>query len=101
MTDTNTLLDLKTVRVRRYDRLNVVVEILTDKPAGTFRNPSTGEPIEKPNRQEWEFDGYFSNVKSALQHIYDNDLMMDDRARTLDEYITDSRRILSKLRQSL
>ena len=92
------LLDLGTVRIKRCDEQNVIVQILVDKPAGTFKNPSTGETIEKPDRQEWVDRGYFSSTKTALNHIYRNDLLMADEVRTLTQYLELDRKIAAMLR---
>lgn len=97
MDGVNILLDLETVRIRRYDRQNVVIEKLVEKKAGTYRNPSTGELIEKPDRIEWEEDGYCSDVQSALRNIYRKDLLVEEKQRTLEEYISIQKQILKKL----
>lgn len=97
MTDTNILLDLETVRIKRFDRQNVVIEKLVEKKAGTFRNPGTGELIEKPDREEWEERGYYSDVQAALRSIYRSDMLIDEERRTLKEYIDIQKAILKKL----
>lgn len=92
------LIDLETVRIKRFDGLNVVVQVLTEKEASTHRVPNTGEIIEKPARQEWVDHGYFPNTKSALRHIYNNDLLLNDEATTLCEYIRRDKVISEKLK---
>ena len=92
------LIDLETVRIKRFDGLNVIVQVLVDKAAGTYRNPGTGEVFEKPDRKEWVDHGYFSNTKSALRHIYNNDLLANDAELTLAEYIDRDRQIAEKLK---
>ena len=99
MTKDLILLDLGRARIKRFDGENVIVQILVDKEAGSYRNPSTGEMIEKPARQEWVDDGYYQNTKSALRYIYNNDLLIEEKQRTLEEYIGIHTEILTKLKR--
>lgn len=99
MAGTNILLDLGTARIKRFDGENVTIEILEKKEAGTYRIPNTGETIEKPDREEWVHVGYFANAKSALRYIYNNDLLIEDKQRTLEEYISINKEILTKLKR--
>ena len=98
MAGTNILFDLGTVRIKRFYGENVTIEI-EKKRSGTYRIPNTGEMIEKPDREEWVHVGYFANAKSALRYIYNNDLLIEDKQRTLEEYINiNKKEILKKLK---
>lgn len=91
------LLNLGRVRIKRFDGENVIVQVLTEMEEKTFTNPKTGEQFTKPKRSEWVDKGYYSNVKSALRCIYNDDLLIEDKERTLEEYIAINKEILSKL----
>lgn len=97
--DKQVIINLGNVRVIRLDTLNMAVEVLREFPAEVFKNPKTGEEIHKPEREEWRQTGFFSNTKMALKHIYDNDLLMEEKERTLEEYLTVQKEILRELKR--
>ena len=91
------LLDLGTVRIKRFDGENVIVQVLTKMEASTHKNPRTGEIINKPDREQWVDVGYYSNTKSAIRHIYEYDLLIEEIPRTFKEYVAINKEILAKL----
>ena len=68
----------ETLRIKRYDDRNVVLEQLTEGV-----NPKTREVSSK-----WKNIGYFPNVRMGLQRVIDLDMLVDlDEIETLRGYL--------------
>lgn len=66
-----------TLRIRRYDDRNVVIEEYV-----TNVNPKT-----RKETSSWKFKGFYSNARRALQAVLDKDMLSDvEEVKTLTAY---------------
>lgn len=64
------LIDLGSVRIREYDKLNVQIERLEEVFA----------PVSKQLETKWRFKGYSNTIFSALKSIVKNEWLIDKKA---------------------
>lgn len=72
MTETNEkkiLIDLGNVRIKEYDKRNIVIE----KIERVFI------PTTKEQKDSWQFKGYSSTILSALETIVKNEWLIDQK----------------------
>lgn len=66
-----------TIRIRQYDKYNVVVEVLSEGIS-----PQTRELVTS-----WKIYGYYMNLLQAVQGLLESDLLIPlDTVETLQEY---------------
>lgn len=72
------LIDLGTVRIREYDKLNVQIERLEE----------VFVPTTSQTEMKWRFKGYSNTILNALKSIVKNELLIDKNAvKGLESYL--------------
>lgn len=95
-----TILDFGDIRIDRLDSLNVVIRKKVVRPKGEYTFKGEKRYREK-DEVEWENAGYYPTLKIAIMRVYERDLLIKEKAKTLKEYLDEQTKVKNYLIEKL